>query len=1066
MKTTIECAKRLIFLFITLAALCAAAAIALVVQGAYAVSADEVDYTFETVPAESITLSVGGDISEIQPRQSFTVYYEVDPWYTTTSRIFLDVFPQSAATVTEESEIKLAGGKARGSAQITVCADAVVGSAFRVVASADGIESNSVVLTVVKIPVTGITLSSVGTDDKLHIGKTRTVTHEFSPSYATVKDVEYELAGSGVEYIESFDETTGTIKAKGGITEIDVNAAVTVTVRSTDNPNAFDSVTFSLFIPTTVVEISATTPLGRATADGAPLAVANSINGDTVGLHAKLNGVDSTGLNYVIVNGREYVENGVVRSDGTFTLRPTSNWSAKMRVPHPEVRIRAAYSDGFDEITVAIYIPVERIAFVGPAPTSVENFRSYDLAVETFPEYATQSADNEAPILYSLNGIDSGIAYISDGGLLRLPKSLTSKGSVISFSASLVGAWVGVDSAPLRHELTIAPVYATAFKSITVLKNGASISSYGVNVLPSDTLRLETEYTTDNVTDIDVTLVENSSLLSTNGQTITIAQLSAMNANHPNVDITVRYSHGGRVFSEAIIIPIYVPAESAIIKDATFNRGEPLDLTRLITINGHGYATNRGIEWGAPTVYGGGVGVTADCKDGLLGITSNANAGTVVRVPYRTYDRDEWQYKEFTVAPLFGTFTLEYGKTVSSVDSREYDIDYDAPQLEQGQSVKLYLKFNGVGAAKRYGLSYSVRVSGDNATLEYTGGDFERDVFDLCARSGQRGRNNYIGFVIIVRDGTNIYYVYTDGEAVSASDPSLRVNGIAIFKRINGNIDVAETAVSEKGSFTLTGWDDDATFDADNLTWSVSGGKTDRNTIVAAPLSGFVLTISAAQTYNGVDVAFSKEIAFRSVLYYNGTTLVKQTYVKQGESVILAGKICTKTDHMQIGWSVEDGGALEYAFYGEYADSADLTLYAKWTPLRYETHYYGETTVTDKNVYSYRDVINPMFDIGIIRSLGYTEIIITVVFDCKEINDGYQDVRVFSGSDDNRIGDRTVEHGAGHKDTSWWSHTLVFDVSLDSFASNNAAFYIGWGAHGGLGDDWSLGTRTITVAAA
>ncbi len=35
------------------------------------------DYTFETVPVEKIEISVDGNLSKVQPRQQFTVSYEI-----------------------------------------------------------------------------------------------------------------------------------------------------------------------------------------------------------------------------------------------------------------------------------------------------------------------------------------------------------------------------------------------------------------------------------------------------------------------------------------------------------------------------------------------------------------------------------------------------------------------------------------------------------------------------------------------------------------------------------------------------------------------------------------------------------------------------------------------------------------------------------------------------------------------------------------------------------------------------------------------------------------------------
>ncbi|MDE6001310.1 MAG: hypothetical protein K2G96_03195, partial [Clostridia bacterium] len=424
--------------------------------------------------------------------------------------------------------------------------------------------------TVSKIPVEGLALSLTGTDDKLHIGKTRNVFYEFSPSYASMQDVRYELDGNGLKYIEYFDAATGTIKAKDGISVLDVNSTVTVTAYSIDNPNAFDSVTLTLYMPTTTVKITATTPLGRITDDNRPLAVASSTAGDIVALHTTVNGVESSGLNYVIVKGQEYIENGIILSDGTFYLRPTSNWTNEMKVPHPVIKIRAAYSDGFDEIEISVYIPVETLTFVNSVSTVVENYRSYDMSVEAFPKYATLLADNPEPFVYALSGIDETVAVIDSNGILNLPKSLTSKGSVINYSATLKNEWSGVDVNPLNYRMTVVPVYATAFKSIDIVKDGISIFSNGIKVLPSDNLQVEAEYTIDNVTDIDFTLCVNSNMMSADGKSLSVCALNLIECDNPFIDIIVVYNHGGNIFSEKIYVTVYVPAVFADIDDSVF----------------------------------------------------------------------------------------------------------------------------------------------------------------------------------------------------------------------------------------------------------------------------------------------------------------------------------------------------------------------------------------------------------------------------------------------------------------------------------------------------------------
>lgn len=1061
MKTAIRLTKKIFLLCIALSAFFAAV-FAVRIKAAFSANAEEVNYTFETVPAESIVIASEGDIEEIQPRQSFNVIYEISPWYTTTPKLNFHVIPENAASVTNLSEVRLNNGKAQGKAEITVSESAEVGSGFNIIAGADGVESNRLELTVSKIPVKGLSLSSAGSDDKLYLGKTRTVIPEIVPSYATVKNVRYELSGSGMKYIDSFDESTGTIKAKSSIDVLDVNASVTVTAYSVDNPNAYDSITLSLYKPSTVLEISATTSLGFTTEDGYSLAVANSREGDTVDLHAQVNGTNVNGLNYIVAEGWEYIENGIVQSNGSFTLRSTSEWTEEMKIPHPRIKIKAAYSDGFDEICISVYVPVERITFVHSAPTNVENYRSYDLQAKALPEYATLLADNANPILYSLNGIDSSIAEISSEGMLKLPKSLTSKGSVIEYSASLVNARKEVDASPLTHELTIVPVYAESFQSVSIMKNGLNIETENVTVLPSDELFIDVTYTTDNVTETDVVLYENSNMLTTERQTVFVARLSEMEENFPYLEVTVKYEHEASVFSETCMILIYVPAETAEIADAVFERDKALDLNKLITINGHGFASNHTITWGSPIISSANNGITAVCENGFLSISSKANAGTVVKVPYRTFDGSQWQYKEFTVAPLSGSFTLEYGKTFNHADNREYEINYSAPQLEEGHSVDLYLKYNGLGGKYNFGLSYSIDVS-LNADLKFVSDEHGFDKFCLSANPGESGRDNYIFYEIIIKDGNAVYRVYTDSWAYGITSPvNLSMRDVSIFKRIGADVRVNNAQITGGAWFVVSGWDDDVTFNREDLVLTVSGGKVDENRLTSCPESGFILTVSAQQTYNHATIAFSSQTTYYAILYYDDTNIVSSIYILSGNEMYIQNGFCRKNDYIQIGWSKSVGGGIDYEFNAIYRGNQDLKLYPVWTPVRAVQNKANEIRINDSGDYSYSENVNLGFNISELKKYGYKQICITILFDCKEINDGYQDLRIYAYGSSELLDETTEDHDKGDKVVTY---TETFEVLFDRFATNSAAFYIGWGAHGLGNDDWVLGVRTITVTA-
>ncbi|MDE5616892.1 MAG: InlB B-repeat-containing protein, partial [Clostridia bacterium] len=666
----------------------------------------------------------------------------------------------------------------------------------------------------------------------------------------------------------------------------------------------------------------------------------------------------------------------------------TSEWSEGMKIPHPEVKIRAAYSDGFDEITVSIYIPVESIVFVNSIVDNVENFRSYDMQAEAFPKYATLLADNPVPIFYSLNDIDASIAVVDSNGLLTLPKSLTSKGSIIEYSANLTNEWTGVDSMPLKRNLTVMPVYAEAFESIEIVKDGVAVDNENIKALPSDSLRVEIVYTIDNVTDIDVTLIANNGIITTSGSLIKISDLSAMNEDHPFITITVNYNHGGKVFSQDCYLSVYVPALSAEISDATFHRDGTLDLNSLITINGHGHASNKSVEWGDPNVTADENGIVAQCEDGFLYISTNANAGTLVRVPYRTFDSDTWQYKEFTVAALDGAFSLEYLQT-NGKDGHKYDIDYGAPQLEEGQSVDMRIKYKGLGGKINYGLTYSVEVS-SNATLIYAGGIKDYDTFTLSVKSGQSGRNNYVTYKITVHDGTQTYYIYTNGASAPSNIKSrIEAQDVAIFKRVSGSLGVSQTSIEIDNSFDLTGWDSSFTYNKEDLVWTLTGGSMNGSAIASAPDSGFTLTITAKQKYNGQEINFYSEVFFSAIVYYyenNSSQIirVKSVYKKQGCSVKIAGELCTRSGYLQTGWSTANNGAKDYVFSEDYSGNQDKYLYAYWVRTSVVVHIGQDADINgvsgdevkeldenqNKDFHTREYLVN--LDINTLKELGYT----------------------------------------------------------------------------------------------
>ena len=120
-----------------------------------------------------------------------------------------------------------------------------------------------------------------------------------------------------------------------------------------------------------------------------------------------------------------------------------------------------------------------------------------------------------------------------------------------------------------------------------------------------------------------------------------------------------------------------------------------------------------------------------------------------------------------------------------------------------------------------------------------------------------------------------------------------------------------------------------------------------------------------------------------------------------------------------------------------------------------------DKTVTDSD--GVTETVNPGLNKEDLKYRGYKYLYVTITFDCKEKDDGYQDLWVHSYNN-TQLKHYEFEHGAGKKDTSWWSHTKSFYISLDD-VNASGSFNLEWGANGNFSDTWYLGYTTVSVTA-
>lgn len=130
----------------------------------------------------------------------------------------------------------------------------------------------------------------------------------------------------------------------------------------------------------------------------------------------------------------------------------------------------------------------------------------------------------------------------------------------------------------------------------------------------------------------------------------------------------------------------------------------------------------------------------------------------------------------------------------------------------------------------------------------------------------------------------------------------------------------------------------------------------------------------------------------------------------------------------------------------------------------FDVNYYdgGSHKITDQNEYEQQKGYKILFTMGLkeLEYYGYNAVKLKVTFDVSEIDDGYQEVSIYSGS--KRLDMEQVEHYPGKKISSPKSYTVNFQELLYSFDGQNG-ISIYYGASGKKDDDWYISNISITA---
>jgi len=170
-----------------------------------------------------------------------------------------------------------------------------------------------------------------------------------------------------------------------------------------------------------------------------------------------------------------------------------------------------------------------------------------------------------------------------------------------------------------------------------------------------------------------------------------------------------------------------------------------------------------------------------------------------------------------------------------------------------------------------------------------------------------------------------------------------------------------------------------------------------------------------------------------------------------------------------IGFDVADSSRYPYLGYPIATKATRYDVY-----YRDDTHNPGEPDVRITDDYGYyHDELKPKFDWEALRAEGFTKLEITFQFEAKEINDGYQDLKLetyhdYSSRDFDCSGDSydrySIAEAEFESSSGWKTHgrTIILDLNAD-YHDDNYRFLVGYDAHGSGEDDWYLGDTHYTV---
>ncbi len=671
-----------------------------------------------------------------------------------------------------------------------------------------------------------------------------------------------------------------------------------------------------------------------------------------------------------------------------------------------------AQQDGAESNTVyiQIYILAEDIILNDNINTiKVSQFLTYDFSAKVYPSYA--NSKNITYKIIDLNDVEVDYAEINENGQLYIKDEAPNSSQL---------------KLQLKHDDLVKTIILEIeeYKSSSILIENNNLPKVLYPNQRVDFVAVfDNLYKTQNHFNVLYAFGDDGVFYNYGNYIIVkpLNELEKLGKNQLQFSIKLKSSTG--TYSKEQQFDVFLPVESMQNQVLYVDRGTEVYVDMLF--NSNNLATDKSLKEISNVMVKNEI-VTIE-KTNIRGqikisLPTNLEYNTNINIDVYAQNSEI----NCTITLIINGLSLDnFGLLLDKQDSEGHIINKKNPELYVGRSLYSQITYKN-NSILEYGLTIE-KKSSTNSNIES-----EDDILKLTANDVAGG--SAILYFVTLKDGNTTKLYNIGANNISVFNPADTTDAIYI-EDINHIKNNAITFYGPTLDLLPYYRYNDSNDSPITSKWITSqGAYANENTISiinTTPWDGFDIIIHYTQTYNGIE----REV---------GQTKIKAS----------------------LGFDKK-----VYQEYSEFGNNVEVTGVDDGTGWFFGTTYHGSDSMDLSGGRVSRGFLVTTMEYEKLKEAGFSKVQITLELDIAEIQDGYQEIYVLFDNDcDVNNGyieayrNGYVEHTASGVDTSWWTHTFTFEVSIDTLI-NNRYIAIACGAHGKGNDTWRWGWTRLNFEA-